>query len=324
MLMVGLVALFSVGCGDSRDNFVSTTNQGNTGNLVFNFQQATPQTVTTVPANTTQLRFDLFSTNPGTLATLVETRGPIAYANQVVLQNVPSNVVFVAVTALSADGIPLSVSTGAASVIIGDDNTVNLTNVENVTFDSLTVTPNPINLDEGGTQTVTVTANFSNDESATLSNENVTFNVASGEIANISSSGVLTALNAGNTTLDASWTFGSTTRMDTALVNVFSFVVNGFDSFYDIPQTGTEPDDVDFNGTFVGPSGTAVSIFQDDVNVSFALQSPVTGVSIDGFNVVVDSTASPGTAVIVATYTDPVTSRVMTVNFTVTIDFPNA
>lgn len=303
MLVVGFVALFSVGCGNSRDAFVQTNTQGNTGNLVFNFTR--PQTTTSVPTNTVSFRFDLFSTNPGTQATLVESRGPVAYQDQIVLAGVPTNVVFVTVTALNSDGVALAIFTGSTDVLLNADNVVNLDGSQTVTFDALTVTPAEVYLLEGGEQQLTFTGAFTPGGNIPLTiNDTVADFTGFVPFANITSTGVVSLASATlgqNVTVTGSYTILSTTRTDDFVVGFIAF--DAFATNTTFTTTGTF--DPGYSVMFTDSDGTAPI----DVtgNTTFALSTPTTGVSVNSTSgaVTIDGTATVPTSFdVVCTWND--------------------
>lgn len=139
LLALAVVAACFTGCGDS-DNFVFTNNNqgpvGNTGNLVFRFQQAAAQTVDILPNGTVTVRFDLFGTNPPSQASLLDSEIR-PYADLIVLEDVSADVVFVSVTCFDANDLPLAILTGTVDVIVGADNEVDLNDSQPVSLTPL-------------------------------------------------------------------------------------------------------------------------------------------------------------------------------------------
>lgn len=322
LLALSFVALFAVGCGDSRDDFVITNTNNNPatqGNLVFNFQQAVTQQVPdTVPAGTASLRFDFFSTNPPDAESLVftETR---AFAQEIVIEDVPSNVVSVLVTAFDANGFPLATLSGDVTVIIGATNPVDLDDSNPVTFDALTVAPDPvlIVIDDNGNQATVVetgsgeqangnteqllfTGSFSVGTPQTLpaTASFLSFSDIS-PVANVSSTGLITGNEDGTDDLTTTYTIGSQARTDTVTVNNYFFNVTAEDGVELLP-TDT------YGGRY-----TAEFAFGADqlanvaANSTFALQGTPTGITIDPDTGDLElENATPGTFNVIVTWVD--------------------
>lgn len=150
LTLVAMIAvLFSTGCGSSNDDFVAfnngnnNVNNANAGDLVFRFQR--PVVQATVDPATTTLRFDFHSTNPRTETSLVFTESRL-YADVIIFNSVPTNVVFVEVTAFNTDGAPLSRFSAPVTVnpLAGTDVVFGVP--ENLNLESITVDPDPVNL----------------------------------------------------------------------------------------------------------------------------------------------------------------------------------
>jgi hypothetical protein len=329
LLVVGFVTLFSVGCGDS-DQFVHTGNvaaPGQSGNLVFNFTQAAAQTLDEVPAGTTSLRFDFFSSTTPSEGTFLftETR---AYAEQIVFNDVPTSVVFVAVTAFGANNQPLAVLTGDVAVVIGADTPVDLVFNSNPTFNSLTLTPAPaiVLSPESSTQQVSVSANFTAgivlgqttpEYDVTIPNSDVTFNIvehpsnlpsAVGITANITTDGLLTGTYFGqNATLTGTWTAFGTERTSNAVLIRTCDLRAMYRNTYSpniVLYTGGGP-------TFYD-QGYSV-FFRDSNRISsnvtsearYSLETPATGVSVDQTTGRIDAAGdTTGTHTLVIEWTD--------------------
>lgn len=323
LLSLSFIALFAVGCGDDREDFVITnTSQTGNGNLIFRFQQQTV-TQTIVPAGTVQLRFDLFSTNPGSEASLVatETRN---FAEVVTLENVPSNVVFVAVTAIGADGLPTQVRTGSVDVIPGASTEVVLENTVAVTFDSLSVTPQVVNLvfnrEEVLTQQMTFSGVFSGDTfGIPITTPPATFTFDGPNLGNFSSTGLFSSgfdiqHYGSNTTVTAGYTFLDTTRTETFDIRTFIFAVDNAGRSSLAPgESYTAGYDLEFTNS----AGQA-----PEIELTYALENPVTGVELnteDGSFTTTGSTPE-GTFNVVVSGTDPNTGFVVTDTVQFTID----
>lgn len=285
LLVVGFVSLFAVGCGDSRENFVFTgnNNQANTGNLVFRFQQAVAQTVDTVPAGTTRLRFDFFTTNPPSLQSFSFTEER-AFAEVVTFNNVPADIRSVTVTCFNDAGLPLATLFGPVVVNVGQTTDVNLNDATPVAIDALTSSPDPIILTAGQTQQVTNTGSFNQGSTATIPAGLLTYNLteATGNLiptATVSSTGLVSFVNqTQNATLTSSFTFGGQTRTDTVLVRTVEFEATA------TPNSLARNQNISPNYTVVfrdSDGVTELTTLNIAATTSYALQSGPTGVTVD-------------------------------------------
>ena len=222
-LLVAFTALFSVGCGSSDNGFVATGGgtTGNTGDLVFQFTKA--QAIA-VPTATTDLDFDFFDVNNNSV--FFDSQ---LFANTVVVQNVPVTATRVVITARGPGGVPLALIESPVTVLGGGSNTVNLSGalVTPVTLDSLTVIPNPISLSLAGgptTAQIAISGNFSNGDIVALgaaTGGSASFTDFDALIATVDANGLVTAIGAGSTSVDVSYTLnGATVTLLDVPVNV--------------------------------------------------------------------------------------------------------
>lgn len=305
LILLTLAAFLVFGCGDSNDDFVFTgNNSGSTGNgsqLVFRFQR--PVTAqTTVPADTTTIRFDLYSTDAPTSAALLSSETRL-YADLIVLENVPTETRSVNVTLLNQDGLPTGTYTKVVSVPAGSRIEVSLEGVPVTppSFTELGLTPNPINvyITSGDADSNTVQLSVG----ATINGsvfpapfEDVTVTVEHPNVLQILDSGLLLvqrnilALESpisgvgvrSNTTVTASYTLNQVTRQTVAPVNIhyFSSEIGAFIGLLfgtgEIPVPSGEENV--FDGTFgdyfyIGPDGIAVLIEQEEVTLALETSS---------------------------------------------------
>lgn len=328
LFTVSLLAIVSVGCGDSRDDFVATnTNNATTGNLVFQLQQAVTQT--TVPAGTTNVLISLFSTDPPTEGSLLFS-DTFAFAPVITVTGVPSNAVSATVTALNSDGLPTAVFTVSVQVTVGGTNTVDSGTAVQVTFSGISVTPDPVNLVVGGfgtnptdQQQLTITGTL-NDTAFQLpiNAEAVSFTPNMDQAANISASGLVTTqfpgLTPSNVTVTVEYTFLGVARTDTFLIASRFFGVTGAAST-NLGPGGTY--DSGYAATFTGSDTVFVPGVADAL--TFALESPVTGVTVNASTGVVTTSASTpvGSFNVVATWVDNTRPGATGLTFTDTIVF---
>lgn len=330
LLTISFITVFSTGCGDSnRDSFVATGfNPGaNTGNLIFQLQQqATPQTI--VPTGTTSVRIELFSSLTQETATLVEFQ-VFPFAETIVYEQVPSNVVSARITSFNSDGLPTSVSSGPVEVVLGANSEVVLETVTAVEFTALSVTPDPATLVVGNfganttdSQQLTIEGTINGSVfQLPVNADAVDFSLANSSVANVSADGLLSAaFNSGNlrsnTTLTTTYTFLGQEQTATTQVQKF---------FYEPGAVGQpavaigDTYEGGFLALFVNSSSNLVGVSE----LTFALESPVTGVTIDSQTGIItaDNTAVNGTTFnVVVTFVDDGTGGTG-LTFTDTVEF---
>lgn len=115
-----------------------------------------------------------------------------------------------AVAVVSPSGVVTGVAAGSATVTVSRDEvsasvavTVTSTGPTR-TLRRLALTPDPVALQVGSTQTLTVTASYSDDTTATLASQ-VAFTSSVPSVATVSADGLVTAVSAGDTTVEASF-----------------------------------------------------------------------------------------------------------------------
>ena len=346
-LLYGLLSLLLTlcvsGCGDS-ENYVFTGSSvtppaATTGSLTFNFQPAAAaQDI--APPGTTSLRFDFFRTNPPAESSFVFTENR-TFSTVVLIEDVPSDVVSVLVTAFDTEGLPLATYSGTFAVQVGQNVVVDLADAVPVTLDSISVGPDPINLAYGldipfftespaeedveligGEVQAVITGSFSNGSNAELpiTASSTTFTGLPEQI-NVTTTGLFStvSLNALGYSLPATatYTLGSVARSDEFTVNISALlVIPGTPG--EFPQvTPTDPIiaspggyDGGFVAALISPDATTTTVFVDS-DLVFALETPVAGISIDPETGVITAASgiAPNTAVFVlVSYVDPNTS----------------
>jgi hypothetical protein len=233
ILIASLVSLLAVGCGDSGEDFVFTGTNNNNNNTTFGnvvFQFVTAQAAT-VPVETDTLAFDFYNTDVPAEGALIYTANS-AFANTVTVLDVPVSARSVVITAYDADGHPLVAIIDELVVIAGLNNPTDLSNalVEVITFDSISVTPDPVQLDTDGNpsteQQLVVSANFSNGETVveptTAYDDNGVFFSGNTDLVTVSATGLATrqGVAQGMTTIDVDYTIDGVTRSDFVNVEV--------------------------------------------------------------------------------------------------------
>jgi hypothetical protein len=276
------LALVTLGCGDSNNDFVFTGTNPNpnpqTGTLTFNFLAPAAQAVQ-APNGTTDIRFDLFDGQNGAGA-LIDTV-TVDFQTTVVLTDVPLSVRSVLITFITANGIPVQTLLGNVTVPPGGNATVDLTafTVGVPAFEELSVSPAAISLNQGATQALTVIASFDNGFDVNLSGagKGVVYTVDDSDHATVSSAGVVTGTNPG-----------------TAVVTV-EFSANGTTISVDIPVTVTSTAD----GTFeITPPAVTEAIGQTTTNPLVATFTPTGGTASNVIAEVVFESSNPTVATV--------------------------
>lgn len=338
LFALAFVALIFSGCGsDNKDVFVATGNSPNAqvGNLSFAFTGVNPQTAGEVPGETTLLRFDFFRSNPPSVESLVGTEIR-PYAESIVIESVPSDVILVVVTALNGDGFPLITLQGDAEVVLGETTPVDLGNAVPITLDTLTVSPDPTNVAANGDAVQLIfTLGFSNGSNFQLPNFNTpeaTITQPQGVVANITSTGLVSTDTGGqNTNALATYTFGGQSVQDEFQINTFDFEVVearqeiGFPTdlakmikVENINLQELEQDGVQtvFVANFLDSNGVSTNVVE---SCTFALAQEATGVTLDPNTGVLtaDETAQNGTVTVIVTYEDDDSGLTFTDSFNI-------
>jgi hypothetical protein len=326
LILLSLVSLMAAGCGDSQEDFVLTGNNNNNnvnngvGNLVFQFVRAQAGVV---PASTFSLGFEFFNTTDPELGTLV-LEAEADFANTVTVLNVPTTARSVVITAYDANEIPVGTLTVPVGVVAGTTTTVNLNGAVfiPVTFDSIFIDPNPVNIslgaNPGASVQVEVIGSFSNDDEiifdpATYAAQG-TFASANTLVATASGSGTITGVSNGATTLDVSYTVNGVTRAAQAPVNVSTFAVTPADVSVAIGSTSAPVTALfNFNGTSDTNVTNSPDINYDSNNGDFNAND-------DGTVTVDEGATANETAIITVTYDNDGVDMIDT--FTVTATAP--
>lgn len=231
-IVVGLLVLVVVGCGGgSSDNFVSTgttTNTtttttanatGTTGALTFQFTQA--QTAT-VPTGTTTLLFE-FLNSQGAVVFTTE----VDFAATVTISDVPVSAVDVNITALDGEGIPVATIEQEVTVVADAVSEVSLETavVTVVVVSSISVTPGTSNLGVGDTVNLVGTATLSDGSTVALSPSRFIFSSSDTDVATVSTSGVVSAEDAGSTTVQVALAADASLQPVSVTINVSKIVI---------------------------------------------------------------------------------------------------
>ena len=207
VLVSCLLVISGCGSNGSEDVFVATGNSNaglatTSGRVVFNFTR--PQTLS-VPASTVQLDFQFLS---GTVVVISERR---TYEDQIVFENVPSNVTSVEVTAIDADGFPLLFGTGPIEIDPNEDFVVTLTS-EPITLSELVVSPSSLVFEvPGETQQLSLQGRFSNGFISSLDADRATYSGFDTNVVTVDGNGLVTSGGFGTTSIIASFEFGGAT-----------------------------------------------------------------------------------------------------------------
>lgn len=311
-LLIGLVSLFAVGCGDSQQDYVFTgTGQqpASTGNVVFQFEKAQNQTV--VPDATTGFDFVFYDVQGGDVVYTAES----AYADQVTVEDVPTNATFVVVTARGTGDIPLVTYTGTFNLPAGNTINVTLSAGTTVTFTGITVSPSTVNLvagTQGDSQQLSIVGSFSNGESITFNSStfpaSASFTGNDPAVATVTSGGLVEGVANGETSVTVTYNIGGVPQTDVVDINVTGGVVQE-DTLTVTPSTLQLPANTtssDLVAIFTPAGGSPVPVTGSEF-LSFALDEPVTGISVNnetGAVTVAAGTEDNVTATVIATYND--------------------
>lgn len=250
VMLMALVSLFAVGCGDSGEDFVVTGNQGNnganTGAVTFQFARAQQA----VPATTALLDFRFFSANG--LQVFERLNEP--FNTTVTVQNVPTSATRAVVTAKNAAGIPLATIDYSVNVVGGGTSAAVAGTSTPVTFDTVTATPDPTSVAVGATQQLSLAVGFSNGDSftGTAAGGTPVFTSSAPGTASVNATGLVTGVAAGPATITVAYALNGVTRTDTVTVTVTA------------PATGAarlELAPATVNLTNAAPSATIVATF---------------------------------------------------------------
>lgn len=232
MAAIGFVSALTLGCGNSNvsgnTDFVYTgnnVNPGNTGSVTFQFERLLAHgdagVSADVPADTTDLEIAFFDED-GISDSNYVYGDDVAFNTQVTINGVPTSAAFVVITTYDEDGYPISTITNSVEVVAGSTTTQDLHHADSaaVSFEGVTISPDPINLFVDGTRQVGVAAEFSNGDTVPAPVADATYESASTETATVSETGVVTAEAVGDTTVSATLEIRGTEQVGTAAVVV--------------------------------------------------------------------------------------------------------
>ena len=298
-LSVGILALGTVGCGDS-DNFVFTDAVAVATTSDVSFQLVVDQII----AGGFDGSGDFVFTDAAG-ETVFEADG-INVDTIAVLNDVPEEATNVSITLRDAAGAPLSTVTAPLELIGGLDTTVDLTGATTtpITFDSLAIAPDPLLLDRNqpaeGVQ-VLLNGAFGNGEEVAFPLETLstsaTFQSSDIDVFEVDANGLTLPCSfeatGSEAILTSTFTVGDVTQSDDVEVRIGEIEAFGFSL---LPGGTSGPPQVFFadgNGFFNPVDG--------DSSLSFAIDPPVEGVTIDAADgsVTVESTVAEGTSVTV-------------------------
>ena len=226
ILLLLLVSLFAVGCGDSGEDFVVVGNNANNNNpqvptttVNFQFAQAQQVNITAnVPLATTRLHIDFLASDS---REVFETE--VDFSPAVSVSGVPITATQAQVTALDRNGIPLRTIFYSLTLTAGQTaNAVPLGPGFPVTFESVTASPNPLSLGVNSTQQLILSVNFSNGNSlsGSAAGGTATFTSAKPTVANVTSTGLVRGVTNGTATVNVTYSLNNVTKNSTVSVTV--------------------------------------------------------------------------------------------------------
>lgn len=240
MVLISLVSVLAIGCGDSQQEYVftGTVPTANTGNVRFLLDRVAAQAVD-IPNASRNVRINFFDADGDEFGapfpTTAALRGSGAEDFEIVVTGVPASATSYEVVVLDANGIPLVSFVGNVAVSVGNTVTANLDAAaeDDDLLSAVLVTPDPINLTNTTTTAqVSVTGTFATGDIVNLTsytntsaNTFVTFSVTSGSAVNVSAAGLVTAIANGNSTVTAVVTSYGTSANDSANAVVTGFPV---------------------------------------------------------------------------------------------------
>lgn len=216
-MLVALVSLFAVGCGDSGEDFVVTGNNGgggaNTGAVTFQFQRAQQ----TVPTATAFFDIRFFNANGAQVFEALN----VPFNTTVTINNVPTSATSAVVTAKNAAGVPLQTINYTIG-FNGATGTATPGTATDVTFTALDTTPSNVSVAVGATAATSSSVSFSDGTSlsAAAAGGALSFTSSNAAVATVSAAGVITGVSAGTATVTASYVLNGVTRTDTVTVTV--------------------------------------------------------------------------------------------------------
>lgn len=307
-----------VGCSTDKGggDFVYTgggTGAAAPGALTFQFVKA--QSPFTVPADTTQIRFQFFV---GGVQIQQEIRD---FAATITIDPVDARTTSVVITALGDGGFPIATATVPVDVISGETVVVDAAgiNITPVTLDSILVTPPQAGIAVTETLQLTATLQFSNEEQlpaddviweatgqATVSATGLVTGVEDGEAIITATRGSL--VGTANVVVGAGLVLNSVEIMPNVTpvvqtgVGMLQFTVQGFDQFNN-PISITSPinwaittnnsgSTIEADGTFSGGPDEGIDIVTVTVGVLFDTQT-VNVIDIPGDITSVTTTPDP-------------------------------
>lgn len=305
-LLISLVALVAVGCGDSNEDYVFTgTNPGpaNTGNVTFQFERLVAAKIG-VPTATQILEFEFYNSQGVAIANANGVANPFysaPYADTITVPNVPVGAVDYLVTARTGGtpSIPLAQYGGDLTVVAGSTVVITDADVaEPITFGINAGAD--FTLAVGATKQLVVLGTFSNGETYTatadadFSSNNAT--------ANVTANGLVTGVSVGSAVVTATVELLGVDYTDAVNVTVTSTPVPPVDQ----ARLVLSPASVSLNTSTT--ANVVATYFAANSTTGVVVTNQTTGVAVGGLNAtytagVVAAGNTTGTGTINVTYT---------------------
>ncbi len=299
---VGLVAIATLGCGDSEDidygapsgQQGNAGNQVQTGSVTFRFAQA--QGVITVPSTTDSLFFTFFDGDVDIYDYQAD------YATVVTVPNVPVTADFVIVTALDDNGFPIAQVEGPVTVAQNGTTEFSASNMTatQVTLTSITPISTGVTVAQGGTQSNVFNnafrLNYSNGQQFTLTGAQVQSLVADGATLTSSSPSTFTIDQNGNIvgvapgTGTANFVYGGQTGSIPVTVTAPSTTTVSVNPTSLTLAPGAQSAPLQFSESTDGGQPTAISSGEFD----FLSSNPAVATIDDAGVITVSDAATPG------------------------------
>jgi Big-like domain-containing protein len=241
LLLLLAFAGLVIGCGSDSNGFVATSSANDgvfgpdaTGALTFNFARA--QGTIEVPQGTSMVRFSDIDRN------FEVTQ---EFSNTMTITNVPVSVTRMLITALDANGDPISNGVASVTVIPNETSTVDLSFTTAPVTRVIKLNPEQATVSINSTQQFLFTVGFSNGD-VVREPGTVTYTTV-GDVGSIDANGLFTPAATGNGTVIATLDTGETAMANVIVVDPDASTGTG---------TGTQPTDGTPGGSADGGTTT--------------------------------------------------------------------
>lgn len=234
MVLISLVSVLAIGCGDTQKDYVftGTVPTGNTGNVRFLLDRAAAQEAV-IPNSSRSADIDFYN-SAGTL--VLSTSAPLVATEnsfEVTVTGVPITATSYELTIRDAEGVPLIVYSDDIAIPVNNTVTADLDFADETVpaLASVSLTPATVTLTITNNTTPTaqllVSGTYANGDTVpfsttgnTSTNRTITFSSDDLDVANVSAAGLVQAIGEGNAAISAVVTSNGATRNDSTNVEV--------------------------------------------------------------------------------------------------------